>query len=348
METRWKVLRQLRGKPGCYVSGQGIAEAAGVSRNAVWKAVRALRRQGYQIEGCPHRGYRLQATPDLPLAAEVLAGLAGDSFPYRVEYLPEVSSTNDVARDRGRAGEPEGLVVVAERQLAGRGRRGRSWDSPPGVGLWFSLLLRPPLLPREVSLLGLLAAVAGRTAVEEACGASLLIKWPNDLVLAEERKVAGVLVEMEGDLDQVHHVVVGVGINVGQAVEDFPPELREQAASVRLAAGRPVSRVTLFQEYLRAFAALYRGAITAGFDTVLEEARRHSATLGRSVWVVESRGAWRGVACALAGDGSLLVRPDGGGALRPVYAADVSIRTSPPPPRQRSPASLQGRTPAGE
>ena len=340
-------------------------------------------------------GGLLQGTGDVPMPERVMPGLDA-GFYRQLVYLPEVGSTNDVARERARAGAPEGTIIVADRQTRGRGRRGRAWASPAGSGLWFSLVLRPPVPPRETPLLALLAAAAVREAVAEAvrvagavrvpeavrvteavrvAGAvrvaeavrvakavreaaavreaeiareadavregetvpqaegtavvnTVLIKWPNDVVDAFGRKLGGILVELDAAHDRVRHCVVGIGVNVNQRLEDFPPELRGAAVSVRLLAGRPVERVPLLQAILAGFAARYRHAVETGFGPLLDEVRRHSATLDRDVRVMETTGnEWDGRAVAILDDGALLVQPAGGGPARTVYAADVSIRS---------------------
>lgn len=263
---------------------------------------------------------------DVPTPERVLAGLDALCF-RRVVYLPETGSTNDVVRVEARAGAPEGLVVVADRQTAGRGRRGRAWDSPAGLGLWFSVLLRPSLPARQAPLLAFVAAAAVREAVAAAAGVPVLIKWPNDVVALDGRKVSGILVEMEADGDRVRHCVVGIGVNVNQQPADFPPEVRPSAVSVRLLAGRPVARVPLLQAILTGFEARYRTVTAAGFGAVLDEVRRNSATLSRNVVVLETGGgSWDGRALAIVDDGALLIEPAGGGEARRVYAADVSIK----------------------
>lgn len=290
------------------------------------------------------RGSRLAKPPDAPTPERVLAGLDTALFRQLV-YLPETGSTNDVVRAEARAGAPEGLVVIADRQTAGRGRRGRAWDSPAGLGLWFSVLLRPTFPARQAPLLALMAAAAVRDAVAATAGVPVLVKWPNDVVSQDGRKLSGILVEMEADGDFIRHCVVGIGVNVNQALEDFPPEVRETATSLGLLAGGPVARVPLLQAILAGLEARYRRVLADGFGAVLDEVRRHSATLGRDVQVVETGGqAWDGRAVAILDDGALLVEPAGGGEARRVYAADVSIRETNAPTRE---ANASIRPPGG-
>lgn len=345
-----RVLAHLAAATGDFVSGENMAAVLGVSRNAIWKMVTALRRRGYGIAAVPRRGYRLEAVPDIPFAGEVQRDLVAE-IPFTIEYVTETSSTNDLIRQRAQAGAPEGLVIVAETQTDGRGRRGRGWSSPPGVGLWVSVLLRPPLQPREVLPLGLLLAAAARAAIAEQTGLPIAIKWPNDLVVAAQApnaavkidspndaacgtpinlpalKLGGVLVEMAAEADSVHHVVAGIAMNVNQTPADFPPDLADQAASLRTAAGRRIPRVPLLRAFLTELAWRYKAALAEGFGPVLAEVSRHCITLDRPVTVFNDGGdAWTGRALALTADGALTVRPTGATEIRIVYAGDVSIR----------------------
>lgn len=244
--------------------------------------------------------------------------------PYRLLQYAQLPSTNDHLRQLSRAGAPEGTVVLADHQTAGRGRRGRPWASPPGLGLWFSVLLRPFRPAREAPLLALLAAAAVRATVSEAADVPARIKWPNDVVVGRA-KLAGILAEVEGPA--AHPAcIVGIGLNVNQTESDFPPELRGQATSVHLAAGRAFPREALLHRILHHMATRYRQALGEGFAPLLAEVARHSATLGRPVEVAEAGRAWSGLAVGLAPDGALLVRPQGSAEAVAVYAADVSIR----------------------
>lgn len=258
---------------------------------------------------------------------DLAAGLNTRPGPYRLLAFDELPSTNDHLRLLSREGAPEGTLVLAERQTAGRGRRGRQWVSPPGMGLWFSVLLRPSRPAREAPLFALLAAAAVRAAVHEVTGAPAQIKWPNDVVVADA-KLAGILAEVEGPA-ACAACIVGIGVNVNQTAEDFPPELRGKATSARLVAGRAVPRETLLRTILQQLGPRYQQALQEGFAPLLAEVTRSSATLGRPVSVTEAACTWEGLAVGLACDGALLVRPQGGSEPVAVYAADVSIRPAP-------------------
>ena len=170
--------------------------------------------------------------------------LAGDPLVGReVRVLPEVGSTNDYLKEAARGGAPEGLAVLAERQTAGKGRLGRSFQSPAGLGLWMSVLLRPTCPPERLPPVTALTAAACAEAIRKVCGAEAGIKWPNDLVLGG-RKLCGILTELESGGEGLA-LVIGIGLNVSQRREDFPPELRETAGSLVMLTGREVSRETL-------------------------------------------------------------------------------------------------------
>lgn len=264
----------------------------------------------------------------------------GSGWLTRLVRLQETGSTNDDAKRMAREGAPEGTIVVAERQTAGRGRRGRSWVAPPGTALMLSVILRPPVAPVQAPLLVFLAAAAVREAAEELLAETaresastppepLLIKWPNDVV-AGGRKLCGVLVETSAEPERVHWCVVGVGVNVNQRAEDFPPSLREQATSLRLLAGAPLDRDAVLERIVRGMERRYQEAVGSGLTSLVAEARRYSATLGRPVRVHQADGVhWDGVAVDIRDDGALLVRAEGAhGGVVPVYAADVSVRTA--------------------
>lgn len=232
----------------------------------------------------------------------------------RIHWFERVGSTNDVARTLAEAGSPEGTVVLAREQTAGRGRLGRPWVSPPG-GIWMSVILRPIAAPHEVSRLGLAVGVATSRAVEQACGVSVGLRWPNDLVVAR-RKLGGILVESGPD---VRWVIAGVGINANVPVAELP----EGATSLLEIKGHPVDRTGLLQALLGELELLYEMFRGHDWATILEWWRRRSTTLGRRVRVYLPSGVYEGVAEAVDEDGALILRlPDGG--RKRIVAGEVS------------------------
>jgi BirA family biotin operon repressor/biotin-[acetyl-CoA-carboxylase] ligase len=242
----------------------------------------------------------------------------------RLELHAEAGSTNDLAMAAGSAGAPEGLAVLADRQSAGRGRLGRRWASPSGLGLYVTLLLRPPGAAAQAPLLTLAAGVAACDALRAVAGVSPGLKWPNDLFL-DGRKVAGILSEMATTGEAVRHVVVGIGINVHQTPGDFPEELRAAATSLRIAAGRPISRGILAAALFGELERQYDRFCAGEFEAIVAAARARSVVLGRRVEVIEGAVRWGGLAEGMDRDGALLVRT-AAGELRRVQAGDVSLR----------------------
>lgn len=241
-----------------------------------------------------------------------------------LEVVEEIGSTNDAVMAAGRSGAPEGLAVLADRQTAGRGRRGRAWASPPGVGLYTSILLRPEQPPALVPLVTLVAGLAVAEAILEVAGLDPLLKWPNDL-LVDGRKVAGILTEMTSVDARVSCLAVGIGINVNHGARDLPGDLLPVATSLRLVSGRAVPRCDLAAAVYNSLDRWYQVFGEGKTGTILAQGRQRSATLGRSVDVLAGEERWRGLAMDLDADGALLVR-EGDGGVRRVLAGDVSIR----------------------
>ena len=302
-----------------FVSGEAISDKLGLSRAAVWKHVGALREQGYRIDALPARGYRLVEIPDRLGELELRPLLNTHDLGAVLHWFAEVGSTNDVAKQLAEEGALHGEVVIAEAQTAGRGRRGRAWVSPAGRNVYLSVVLRPDLPPTRASELTLLAAVAVCEAVRQA-GVPAAIKWPNDL-LANGKKVAGVLTEMASEMDQVQWVVLGIGVNVNAEASDFPAELRGLVTSVAIERGDPVPRalfaaalITSLEEWLDRHAA-------EGFAPVRQAWRVMSDTLGREVRVRVGDRELEGVAEDVDDAGALLVRTPRG--RERVLAGDV-------------------------
>ncbi len=312
-----ELLRLLHG--GGAVSGQEISAKLGMTRAAVWKRITHLRDMGYEIESAPRKGYWLSG--DVLRAEAVLAQLQTRWLGRTMVCETVVESTFKTARELEAQGAPDGTVVAACQQTAGRGRMNRRWASPPDVGLYFNILLRPAL--PTVEAVHLTPAVAvGVAGGLRALGYDARIKWPNDIVLGGG-KVCGMLLEMGGDMERLNFVSAGIGINIRQSREDFPEELRGKAMSLRMASGQEVSRATVLVKVLeeteRAIDLCY-----ADYPALLDRYRALSATIGSQV--IASGGAdVRGVATDINDNGELLVR-DAEGVLHLLRTGDVSVR----------------------
>ena len=318
-----EVLKALSESDG-FVSGEEISRAVGKTRTAVWQWIEELRADGYVIEAVTRRGYRLVSRPDRVYPWEIERHLDTRFVGRKIHYHEYIGSTNDEAKLAVRNGAPEGTVVVAEAQVKGRGRRGRSWVSPYGAGVWSSAILRPKISPYDAPKVALIAALAVVRGIEEATGVGAEIKWPND-VLVGGRKVAGILVEMDAEIETVRAIVVGMGVNANVPMDALPAEVRATAGSLSDAAGVKIDRALLLGRMLTHLERLYVAWTKRGFDGLLPELKEKTATLGKRVRVIEAASEWEGKALDIAPDGALIVE-DGARAPRRVYAAEVSIR----------------------
>ena len=312
MSSREAVLSLLRGEEG-FLSGQELSRRLKLSRAAVWKAVDALRGEGYEIEARTGLGYRLTAAPDVLTEAEIRSFLGPTRLVGReLRCFEELDSTNNYLKS----------------WTAGRGRMDRSFQSPRGQGIYLSVLLRPPLPPDRLPPVTALAGVSVCAAVERVCGARPGLKWPNDPVLCG-KKLCGILTELslEAETGRVQSLVLGIGVNVAQGEEDFSPEVREVATSLRQALGRSVSRpqltAALLEELDRAYAALLAGDLSA----YLAAYRSRCVNLGKTVRLLPFGGGEPETAQAVDIDGEFgLVVRGADGKERTVRSGEVSVR----------------------
>lgn len=318
------ILRAMREGGETGVSGAALAKQLGVSRAAVWNRVEELRKAGYDIEASPHHGYILRGTPDALHGDDLLSRLPGvRSLGRDIRVFTETTSTNDIVEKLARDGVSEGIVVFAESQTKGRGRMGRQWLSPPGKGLWFSVLLRPQLSPTSATQLTVLSAVAVVRAIERETGLKPEIKWPNDVMFGH-RKVAGILVEISAELDRIRHAVLGIGIDVNVDPSEFPPDVAEVATSLRSEAGHLFNRAGVATSVLRELDYLYQRLKDGDFHEIGDEWMRRCSTLGRMLTIRIGNRVVAGRAEALDEEGALLVRTQFGNIER-VIGGDVTL-----------------------
>jgi len=318
-----RLLELLRDTEGRVISGKELGCELSVSRTAVWKHVKNLMAQGYLIESVPSRGYRFLAAPDALTTLELTTGLRTKRIGCRVTCVRETESTNLLAFRLAENAAPEGTVVIAEAQTGGKGRLGRHWESPPGVNLYCSVILRPPMSPARAPQLTFLSAVAVARTIEGTDCLQPKIKWPND-VLVKGMKVAGLLNEMSAETDTIHCVVLGIGVNLNMRKEQFPRELRQPASSLLLESGETVNRVDFTRRLFTTLDTLYDEYLGAGFAPIREEWLFRSTVQGRTVRVSFGNGAMEGVVIGVDNDGALLLDRGSGNPER-VLAGDVTI-----------------------
>lgn len=318
----YRILELLR-QTDAFVSGEEIGRQLSISRAAVWKGIRKLRQEGYEIEAVTNRGYRLISPETMYNRQELETGMKTRYMGHPIYFYAETDSTNNRIRQLAVEGATEGTLAVAEVQTMGRGRRGKQWSSPVGSGAWFSLLLRPDIPPAEASVLTLLGGLAVCRALEDISGMQPVIKWPNDILL-NGKKLVGILTEMDCEMSQVHFVVLGIGINVN--TKAFPPELEEVATSLFLESGKTFSRKLVVQKTMERLEEYYDIFLAAGgFAPLLDEYRRRCVTLGREVTVLEEK-SFLATALDVTPEGELLVRRSDTGEEMVIYSGEVSIR----------------------
>lgn len=316
-----KILMCLKQHEG-YLSGEELSKQLGVSRTAVWKSIRRLREDGYTIEAVRNRGYRLADSGDVYSEAELKSVIQTKKAGQCLYFFDEVDSTNNQAKLLAETGVPDGTLVVAETQCAGKGRRGRQWLSPKGTGIWMSLVLRPDIPPDRAAMLTLVAALAVSDGIETVTGLKPEIKWPNDIVI-NGRKLCGILTEMSTEMGDINYVVIGIGINVG--MPDFPDEIRAIATSLALE-GKPVRRSGLVNQILKAWEQYYEVYLqTADLSGLMQQYNDRLVNCNRRVTVLKPEESYTGMSHGIDRLGRLLVEKEDR-TVEAVMSGEVSVR----------------------
>jgi BirA family biotin operon repressor/biotin-[acetyl-CoA-carboxylase] ligase len=317
-----ELLKLLRSREG-FLSGQAICDSLGVSRTAVWKWVNQLKEEGYEVESVTRKGYRLVSSPNRITREEVERGLTTRMIGRNYIYMEEIDSTNEEVKRLAGKGAPHGTVVAADTQTKGKGRRGRSWNSPKGDSISMSLLLRPEMETLHASMLTLVIALAAAEAVEEVTGLSCQIKWPNDLV-CNDKKMCGILTEMSADIEYIHYVVIGIGINAN--AETFPEEIASMATSLKKESGREVNRADLVAAVLNHFETDYETFMKhSSLEPLREAYNERLINIGRQVKIISQGETKIRTSQGIDADGSLVVC-DETGKTEKIISGEVSVR----------------------
>ncbi|MBA2875060.1 BirA family biotin operon repressor/biotin-[acetyl-CoA-carboxylase] ligase [Anoxybacillus caldiproteolyticus] len=322
-ETRKKLLELFSEAKGDFISGQKISEILGCSRTAVWKHIEDLRKEGFELEAVRRLGYRIVNTPDKVTANEIQLGLKTETLGRYIHFEEEVTSTQTIAQKLAYEGAKEGTLVVAEQQIAGRGRMARNWFSPKGTGIWMSLILRPPIPPQKAPHLTLLTAVAIAQAIQDVTGLVPDIKWPND-ILINGKKCVGILTELQAEPDRIHSVIIGMGINVNQTVEQFPEDIRAIATSLAIEKGEKIKRAELVQEILFKIEMLYRQYLQHGFRPIKLLWEGYAISIGKEITARTLSGTLRGMALGITDEGVLMLE-DADGNIHYIHSADIQL-----------------------
>ncbi|MBS6196474.1 MAG: biotin--[acetyl-CoA-carboxylase] ligase [Clostridiales bacterium] len=323
MESKKTLILKVLRSRNDYLSGQDLCETLGISRTAVWKYMKQLKEEGYEIEAVPNKGYRLVEVPDVLGESEIRSRLTTRWAGRQVCFLEEVDSTNTHAKRLAEAGAASGMLVVTDTQTRGKGRRGRTWESPKASAIYMSLLMRPEIRPDRASMLTLVMGLSVAQAIKNVLDLDTSIKWPNDIVL-DKKKLVGILTEMNAQMDYIEYLVIGVGINAN--ISYFPPELQDKATSLQLYLGHPVNRAELIAETMKTFEKNYEiFEKTQDLSGLVEAYGQVSANDGQQVRVLEPGNEYTGIARGINEKGELLVEREDG-TISAVYAGEVSVR----------------------
>lgn len=324
--TKAKILTVLLQNEG-YISGETLSELCQVSRAAIWKQIKRLQQEGYDIQSQHGLGYRLIGRADALNPQQIKCNLKPGIFltADAIHYLDSIDSTNSEAKRLALAGAREGTVVLAEVQTAGKGRLGRSWTSSGQKGIWCSVLLTPPVNIAQVGQYSFVAAVAVAEGIAAATGLPVEIKWPND-VLINRKKVCGVLLELVAELEQVDTLIVGFGVNVNQELADFPEEVQHKATSLAILSGKRVNRVEVLSKILNALQENYQLMEQEGFEPIRQKWLQRCCLLGQEVVISgNGRQIMEGILAGLRADGALLLETAEG--QQAILSGDVSLRS---------------------
>ncbi|MFW6022532.1 MAG: biotin--[acetyl-CoA-carboxylase] ligase [Halanaerobiaceae bacterium] len=329
-----KLLEILHENKNKYVSGEDISNMLGVSRTAIWKHIKKYRDLGYEIESVTNRGYTIIKVPDRIIAEEIMIGLENKEIGNEIIVFDSIDSTNNKAKELARDKCKSGTVIVAEEQVAGRGRLGRKWHSPVGSGLWFSIVVRPDILPIKSPFLTISASLAVldavRCIVNEVCGKinnkniknKIKIKWPND-ILFEEKKIAGILSEMSADMEQIKYGIIGIGINVNQ--DFFSEDIKDTATSLKKICYKKIDRIKLLKYVLNYFEGYYEKLIKGKENELLEKWKSNLNVIGEEVIIYSNKKTFYGKVIDISTQGELILQ-DKKNILHKFWAGDVSLR----------------------
>ena len=323
-----KVLEQLKSSSDGYVSGESLSEKLGVTRTAIWKYIKEIRGLGYEVEASTNKGYKRFVPENLINEYELSEGLDTELIGKNIIYYNSVDSTNNVAKNLAQEGCASGTVVVAATQTGGKGRLGRMWFSAQDKGIWMSIVLKPSITLQDIQLITIGASIAVARSISDIAGFDVKIKWPNDIIL-NSRKVCGILTEMSLEEENVNYIVVGIGVNILQEMDDFPEDIKALATSLKIEAKDAdvhiPSRCSLVKKILFEMEKIYSKIEKGLSEEVISEWRQFSVTLGKRIRFAIKDQQYEGTAVDIENDGKLVVKCDDN-ITRKVLSGEIQIR----------------------
>ncbi|MFD1018464.1 biotin--[acetyl-CoA-carboxylase] ligase [Thalassobacillus hwangdonensis] len=319
--TRMKLINLLENNRAEYISGQELSNQLDISRTAVWKHMKQLELDGYQIEAAPRKGYRIISNPDKVSQNTLQWGLETKWMGKHLHHYDQVNSTQDIGHELAKEGAPHGTVIVADEQLKGKGRKARSWHSKKGEGIWMSIILRPDLAPVQAPQITLLAATVLAQVLAVEGDVEPQIKWPNDLLI-DHKKVSGILTEMQAEQDHIQYIVIGIGMNVNQDGSKFPDDIRYKASSLKESTGHAWDITKLIQKILKKFEHTYEVFLKEGFKPIKLTWEHYGYRIDETVTISTMKKKWKATLVGIEADGALQIRNEDGSHEK-LYSAEI-------------------------
>lgn len=316
-----KVLEFLK-KSNDYISGEDISKELNVSRTSIWKNIKKLKDEGYNIESSSKKGYKLIESPDILTQGEISPLLKTYYIGKEIFYYDEVGSTNDEIRILESNGAKEGIVVISELQNRGKGRLQREWVMSRGEAIAMSILIKPEIPPFMAPGITQVIALSVVKGLNLSTDLNFSIKWPNDIIL-NSKKVCGILTEMDGEIDNLNYIIIGIGINVNQS--SIEKELSHKATSLKIEGGKHIERKIIVSNILNEFEVNYEIFKNQGITPFLDALKKYSALIGKKVIISNPFKTFSGKVVDIDPEGYLVVE-DEDGNLQSIVGGDISIR----------------------
>lgn len=305
-----------------YISGQTLSDQLNITRSAIWKHMNELKKDGYVIEGKARKGYRIISFPNKLSENTIKWGLNTEWLGQTIYHYNSLESTQKVAHDLAKEGAEHGTIIISNEQTEGRGRVDREWFSKDEKGIWMSFILRPDILPFQAPQLTLLTATVLANVINESADIVPQIKWPND-ILINNKKMTGILTEMQAEQDYVSYIIVGMGINVNHEYSDLDESIRNLATSINIETKKELNLLTFTQSILESFEEKYENYLHNGFSNIKTEWEKYGFKLGHKLNIKINDTEWIGTFTGIAADGALLAQ-DENGETKKIYSAEIT------------------------
>ncbi|WP_249871846.1 biotin--[acetyl-CoA-carboxylase] ligase [Oceanobacillus saliphilus] len=320
--TRDRLINLLAENEDNFISGQALSESLNISRNAVWKHMKDLEKDGYEIEAKPRKGYRIKENPEKLSSNTIKWGLDSKWIAKTVLHKQTVESTQTIAHQAARENAPHGTIVVADEQTNGKGRMNRTWHSSKDKGIWLSIILRPEIPPNHATQLTLLTATVLADVLNTFENVEPLIKWPNDILL-NRKKTAGILTEMQAEQDRIQYILIGIGLNVNQSISDLSEDIQHKATSLRIETKKEWSVKKIIQQLLTTFETAYDGYMDEGFGPVKRKWEHYGFKIGENIKINTFNDNWEAKFLGISEEGALVTESRDGKPVT-LYSAEIN------------------------